>query len=197
MKKPKIKIAIPSLIIIAALIFSGDTLPLLAVFSAAALHELGHILAAKALGIKFSEFTLSLLGARLNTESKLISYGSEIILAAAGPAVNLFCFAAFLPQALNANEGSGAFFSYFTAASLLLGFLNLLPIISFDGGRIVCSSISFFADSYTASKVLKILSFFCLFMLWGSSVYLLIKASASLSLFVFSVSLFARLFINE
>jgi len=196
MKKPKIKIAIPSLIIAAALVLSGDTVPLLAVFSSAALHELGHIAAARSLGVRFSEFSLSLLGARLNTETKLISYRSEIILAAAGPSVNLAVFLIFFPQ--NSLGGAiGEFFSYLTASSLALGFLNLLPITTFDGGRILYSLVSLAKDPETASKLLRSLSFCCLFIMWSMSVYLLIKTGASLSLFVFSLTLFARFFINE
>jgi len=197
MKKPKIRIAIPSLILAAALVLSGDTLPLLAVFSAAALHELGHIFAARLLGVRFSEFSLSLLGARLNTETKLMSYKAEIILAAAGPAVNILSFLMFFPGFATVGGAVGEFFSYFTAASAALGLLNLLPVTSFDGGRILHSLISLIKDSETASKSLKILSFCSLFLLWSASVYLLIKASSSLSLFVFSLTLFARLFIAE
>ena len=200
MKKTKIKIAIPSLVMIVALIFSGDTVPLLAVFSAATLHELGHVVAAKALGIRFSEFSLSLLGARLNTETKLISYKSEMILALSGPLVNIFCFAAFLPQALTQGAGGAflsCFCSYFCAASITLGVLNLLPISTFDGGRIVYSATALIKDDITARKISRSLSFICLIFLWSASVYLLIKTGSSLSLFTFSLTLFARLFINE
>jgi len=197
MKKVKIRIAIPSLILATALVLSGDTLPLFAVFSAAALHELGHIIAARLLGVRFSEFSLSLLGARLNTETKLISYKTEIILAAAGPAVNILSFFMFFPGFTTIGGGVGEFFSYFTAASAALGALNLLPISTFDGGRIVYSFVSLIKDPDAALKLSKALSFVCLFTLWSASVYLLIKTGNSLSLFIFSLTLFARLFVNE
>ncbi len=196
MKKTKIKIALPSLIMGITLIFSGRLTTFSAIVLAAALHELGHIAAARLLKIDFSEFSLSLLGARLKTGSRLISYRDEVLLAASGPFVNIIFFIAFYPQ--TALSGwLGEFFAYFTAASLFLGLLNLLPISTFDGGRILYASVASKASPALASDILRVLSFICLFGLWCISSYLLIRTGNSLSLFVFSITLFARIFIPE
>lgn len=196
MKKPKIKIALPSLIMGGALIFSGKLTVLTAIVLAAVLHELGHIAAACILKIDFEEFSLSLLGARLKMGSRLISYRDEILLAASGPFINIISFIAFYPQTSWAGW-LGEFFAYFTAASLFLGCLNLLPISTFDGGRILYTSVAAKASPALASNILRGLSFVCLFGLWCISSYLLIKTGNSLSLFVFSITLFARIFIPE
>jgi membrane-associated protease RseP (regulator of RpoE activity) len=78
-----------------------------------------------------------------------------------------------------------------------LGILNLLPIREFDGGRILGALLCRVGSQRAAQKTVNALSFFCVFTLWSFSVYLLLRFAASLSLFVFSISLFFKLFIRE
>jgi hypothetical protein len=49
----------------------------------------------------------------------------------------------------------------------------------------------------TANKLLKMISFFLIFCLWSFSVYLLIKNAASLTVFIFSISLFVKIFVPQ
>jgi hypothetical protein len=44
---------------------------------------------------------------------------------------------------------------------------------------------------------MSIISFIFIFTLWCISVYLLLKISASLSMFIFSVSIFCKIFLPE
>ena len=162
---------------------------------AAAVHETGHILAARILKIKLELFSLDLLGARLTTSGRLCSYGDEALLCAAGPLANALTgllALAFIPYVGELRE----YLLFFAAASLSLGFLNLLPIRSFDGGRILHCLLCRTVSQRIAETVITSLSFVCCFALWCFSVYLMLRAGASLSLFFFSVSLFARLFMT-
>ncbi len=172
---------------------------LLALF-AAALHELGHIFAAKAANIHLESLSLDLLGARITTKAALCSYRDEIILCAAGPLTNfVFCVLAIIIRNIFLSPATQTweFFSFFAVSSAALGILNLLPIESFDGGRIVYCIFGAVWGMASAVKILKGLSFVSCFLLWSFSVYLLMRAGSSLSLFVFSVSLFSRLFIFQ
>jgi hypothetical protein len=56
---------------------------------AAAVHELGHLLAARVLHIPIRQMRLDLLGARLDVGGRMLSYGEEWALCAAGPIFSL------------------------------------------------------------------------------------------------------------
>ena len=163
--------------------------------SAAALHELGHLLAALRLDIPISSLSFELLGARINVSGRLYSYKDEILLCLAGPAANAVC--GILSFISIAFFGEHELLAFFAVASFSLCILNLLPIRSFDGGRILSCALCRFAAPGRAEAVMDVLSFICCFLLWCISVYLLLRAGASFSLFIFSLSLFARLFILE
>ena len=56
---------------------------------AAAFHEGGHWLAAKCMHIPLRKLNLDLLGARLDVAGRIVSYGEEWLLCAAGPITSL------------------------------------------------------------------------------------------------------------
>ena len=197
--KFKIKFGIITPLFIAFLLFSDNIIYTLLGLLAAALHELGHIIAAKLTSIHLSSLSLDLLGARLTTDRRLTSFKDEIILCSAGPLVNFAVSATVFLILPNINT-AGAFYEYmsfFATASAALGILNLLPVKSFDGGRILECILCIFSGEHRALLTLSVLSFASCFCLWSLSVYLIIKTGNSLSLFVFSVSLFSRIFIKE
>ena len=196
MYKVKISVAFPAFLMLTAFILSGQSLIMIGTVLASAVHELGHIIAACILKIPIFEFSLDILGARLKTGNRLISYGDEVKLCAAGPAANFLSLVPFLPSAHMILSSNGIM-SIFFAASLALGLLNLLPIPSFDGGRILVCLISSFWNSEKAEKAVKCISFFFVFALWSLSSYLLLRTGTSLSLFIFTLSVFAKFFVSE
>ncbi|MBO7303202.1 MAG: site-2 protease family protein, partial [Clostridia bacterium] len=165
----------------------------LAAISAALLHELGHLVSARLCSIPLRELKLGIFGAAIVTKDSLCSYKKEIILALAGPITNILTAVILLLFFDSENE----ILSYFISASFFLGILNLLPVYEFDGGRVIFSAIALCFSPKTALKVLKILSFIIIFSLWCLSVYLLLRLSASISLFVFSLALFAKIFLSQ
>jgi len=99
-----------------------------AVFSAAALHELGHLLAVRLLGGRTEGFSLSPFGGELRAAG--LSYPGELAAVLAGPGANLLACLAL--AALPARTEAG-----YTAlgANLALGVFNLLPAAPLDGWR--------------------------------------------------------------
>ncbi|MBE6545986.1 MAG: hypothetical protein E7668_00920 [Ruminococcaceae bacterium] len=126
-------------------------------------------------------------------ENGLFSYKKEITLCFFGPLFNLCTVALCLLTAPIRT----AFSQYLTVTSLSMGLLNLLPICDFDGGRILYALLCLRLPQLYADRILRFLSFGCIFFLWSFSVYLLLRASSSLSLFIFSLSLFCKIFISE
>ena len=187
----KIKLSFSGAIMIVALFLTHSYLSLAALI-AASLHEIGHIVAAKALKVDLYELKLGIFGASLSSSPMLCSYKKEIILCLAGPLVNLISALAVFIFFSPLSDGMELFMN----ASLFLGFLNLLPIYEFDGGRILNSIISLHFSVKTANRITRISSFILIFILWSLSVYLLLRLSSSISLFVFSLSLFSRVFLS-
>ena len=159
---------------------------------AAFLHELGHLSVAGALGIPLRSLRFGFLGARMDVRGRMLSYSEEWLLCAAGPAWSLLssAFAAVFWQVSSDAR-------VFSCASLVLGLLNLLPIRSFDGGRMTECAIRFFAGDVWADRIMRPLSLIFLFLLWACSVYFLLRAGDGLSLFCFSMSLLLRFFDGE
>lgn len=188
----KIKISFFCIIMTASLFLTHSYISLASLL-AAALHELGHIICAKLCSIPLQELKLGIFGASLTPKGIICSYKKEILLAASGPAFNIFsAIALFLFFNTLGNFGE-----FFMLSSLFLGFLNLLPIRDFDGGRILHCLICQTLSPRVADAICSRLSFLLIITLWMISVYLLLRLTASLSLFVFSSALFCKIFIPQ
>ncbi|MBQ4091139.1 MAG: hypothetical protein IJC64_02350, partial [Clostridia bacterium] len=79
---------------------------------------------------------------------------------------------------------------FFALCSLLQGGLNLLPIKSFDGGRMLYCAAAALGQRF-ADTVLAICSGACVLSLWTVALYLMIKIGAGLGIYVFCACLFA------
>ncbi len=157
--------------------------------SAILVHEGGHLIAARLCGIKTGGFAVDSLGARLALTESVPSYKKELLICAAGPLANLCSLA---PISIARGNPS---VDFFMSVSLALAMLNLLPIKGFDGGHIFHCLLSFYISPSLADFVCMLSSFFCLFILWCTSVYLILRTGADLSLFLFSASIFTRVFL--
>jgi len=195
--KPKLKIKIGffSILLSLSLILTNpDYFP--ALFLSVSLHEIGHIVGAKIANIPLRELKLGIFGAGLSPENTLISYKKEIILSFLGPLANFISFF-FIKLVFPAKLCQASFFNNFIGSSLALGTLNLLPIESFDGGRILTAILAHHISPRATITVMNCVSFIIIFILWTLSVYLLLRISSSLSLFIFSAYLFSNFFIKN
>lgn len=156
---------------------------------AALLHECGHFAAAAVLRIPLKCLKIDFLGARMELTSGLLPYGKEWLLCAAGPFASLL-FAAVAAPLWNITHLA----QIFSCASLVLGLVNLLPINSFDGGRMLESFLCATFGSTVAARCGKVCSFLFLFLLWTCAVYLMLRAGNGMALFCFSVTLLLRFF---
>lgn len=107
------------------------------------LHELGHVAAAKALKFDVERVEIGFLGGATTVRGEDDSPRSELLVAAAGPAVSLTLG---LPGGISLLTGNGPGFgldgvpgmliSAITLANLAIGVFNLLPGLPLDGGRV-------------------------------------------------------------
>lgn len=99
-----------------------------AIFSAAALHETGHLLAARLLGGRTVGFTLTPFGGELRAAG--LSYPGEIAAVLAGPGANLLACLVLTALPVRTEARYTAL-----GANLVLGVFNLLPAAPLDGWR--------------------------------------------------------------
>ena len=159
------------------------------ILGAALIHELGHLAAARLLKIRIKCINLAITGAIIETDSLLCSYSKEAVLCLAGPFMNALSVAALsaFPVPIDLR--------LFKISSIFFAAINLLPAKCFDGGRALSCLLMSKIRPSSVSVLLEISSFICVFFLWAVSIYFIMRTGSYLSLFVFSGSLFAKLFL--
>lgn len=127
------------------------------------LHEFGHIVAARRYGVKTPDVTLLPIGGVARLERIPEEPRQELIIALAGPAVNIAIVALLWPfagqmagaeQMTNPSQGIA---QRLMAANLLLAGFNMIPAFPMDGGRalraILASRIGFARATQLAARI--------------------------------------------
>lgn len=164
------------------LFFSWEPAARAAVIASVLAHEASHLAAAKMCGERVESARLTAFGISLGF-SPPHSYGEEAFVASAGP------LASFALAALGRARG-GAFGGEVFVFSLFLGLLNLLPLASFDGSRIISALLSFAFGESAARAAASALSYAFLFLAWVVSVYVLFYSGANFALLLFCAYIF-------
>ena len=108
-------------------------------FGSVLLHELGHALVARHLGVRIDRIELHFFGGAAQMTDHPRSAGDEIAISAAGPAVS---FALAGLSVLLAQVTGLWIFDLLARINLILGAFNLLPALPMDGGRILRALLS-------------------------------------------------------
>ena len=122
---------------------------LLALFLCVLLHEFGHALAARRYGIPTKDITLLPIGGVARLERMPTDPKQELVVALAGPAVNVAIAIALLPIVAVSNV---AFFERLFATNLFLVAFNLIPAFPMDGGRVLRAGLALKMDYAKATS---------------------------------------------
>jgi len=133
---------------------------ILILFACVIAHEFGHALTARRFGIRTPDVTLLPIGGMARLEKMPEKPGQEILVALAGPAVNVVIFIV-LALILGAERLAAVTLTEITLASLpaqvavlnlILAVFNLIPAFPMDGGRVLRALLSLGMDRASATR---------------------------------------------
>lgn len=136
---------------------------ILAVFACVLAHEFGHVLTARRFGINTRDITLLPIGGVASIERLPEKPGQELLIAVAGPLVNVVIAAvliAFFGVDLAtrrfvelASEQKIDFISQLALVNVSLVAFNLLPAFPMDGGRMLRALLSYRLGRLRATRI--------------------------------------------
>ncbi|HEU0035618.1 MAG TPA: site-2 protease family protein [Kofleriaceae bacterium] len=141
-------------------IAARGVLLIVAVFAVVVLHELGHALVARRYGVRTRDITLYPIGGIARLEGMPDRAWHELLVAVAGPAVNIAIAAALYLGLRTSGHPAGAplavggsFAVQLMWINLSLAVFNLLPAFPMDGGRILRALLSMWLTRDRATRL--------------------------------------------
>lgn len=133
-------------------------------------HEFGHYIVAKKLGYKLDTFIITPFGACLNYKERAFENRDEVLIALAGPIVNLSVSLILVSLWWIVPQCYGYTYEIVNQ-SLLLGLFNLLPCYPLDGGRVFCGLLSKNLERKKAVNIITYLNYFFSALLFSLFVF--------------------------
>lgn len=121
------------------------------VFSIVVLHELGHALTARRLGIQTRDILLTPIGGIASLTRMPRRPQDELLITAAGPAVNVVLAALTWPFLSLATGLTGVLLELFFMYNVVLAAFNLIPAFPMDGGRLLRAFLTMRSGDYAGS----------------------------------------------
>ncbi|SPF76360.1 Putative zinc metalloprotease Rip3 [Aliiroseovarius pelagivivens] len=134
----------------------------LLLFACVVAHEFGHALMARRFGIRTPDITLLPIGGLARLERMPEKPGQEILVALAGPAVNVVIWLILtlvLSAPTETEQLTGTAISPSTlpaqlaTLNLVLAIFNLIPAFPMDGGRVLRAVLTLFTDRVRATRI--------------------------------------------
>lgn len=133
----------------------------LALFACVVAHEFGHALAARRYGIRTPDITLLPIGGLARLERMPENPRDEIVVALAGPAVNVVIWLILalagaetrMDDLLRLDSAEPDFLGRLALVNLFLAIFNMIPAFPMDGGRVFRAALCLTMDRVRATRV--------------------------------------------
>ncbi|MCD8145124.1 MAG: M50 family metallopeptidase [Oscillospiraceae bacterium] len=172
----RVRMTAPFLLAVALLCFFGQEWLLVSFGGGALVHELGHLGVALLCGGRMEYLRLSLSGGELRLSGSPNPAHAAMILAA-GPLANL------LQAGLCARLG----WPLLAGAGLILGLLNLLPVLPLDGGQLMRLLLTGLLGVEDGTRLSGRLSLSCALALLAGGLWLMLEQSGTPALALFAL----------
>ncbi len=159
---------------------------------AVAVHETGHLFAMWLLDNTPKSIRLIPASVQI-TKSFSGRYKNDILIALAGPVVNLVLF---LTLYINYLAFKNECILYYSLINLIAGAFNLLPVTGLDGGTVLFSLIAKKWDINKAMLVLRIITLLLGAIALFLAVSLTIRGEINLSVYIVAIYLFVSVLIK-
>lgn len=155
------------------------------------IHEIGHLIMFFLVGYCPTELSFELTGIRLTKPTTKLSSGKEVLVLLAGSGTNfiLFCLLSYATHQIS-------LVSVFAVTHLVVGIFNLLPLKSFDGGKLLELALLRFCSIKTTYNICTAIDFTAILLLLVTGVYMLIFIGFSWTLTLLSLYLFIAALVN-
>ena len=151
--------------------------------AAAALHELGHMVAMRALGYVPCVLRLTVFGARLqHTGAVTQTYWKDFLVAVSGPLCNILSFSLLLAVGRCSAPQIWQAVRVPAYTHLAIGAFNLLPVEPLDGGQAVSALLHKLFPVEKADVIMNFITFFFLLPLGAAGFFVLLRSRGNYSL---------------
>ncbi len=173
----RIKLNLFFILFLFVTIYIGYIHQSLIIFASVLLHEIGHVIVAKLLGIKVEEIELFPFGGVAKMED-ITKYGGymEAFIAIAGPGVTAFIAAVGI-----IFSGSNELLKTIGQYNIILLIFNIMPALPMDGGRIIRNILLHFMSYKQATKAMVISGRLTAIALVLYNIFIIYKSSYSVA----------------
>lgn len=152
---------------------------------AALLHELGHLLMMLMCRVRVRAIRIRLFDILIEGDDAPCRK-ADVLITLGGPMANFFFAAMLCPFSMALGM-----------PHLVLGVFNLLPVLSLDGGHLLCLFLEKVVTFRSAALVLRVTTLLFLLPLMTAGLYLLLNSGYNYSLLAISLYLIAVLLLKK
>ncbi len=149
------------------------------------IHESGHLLAMWAADCQPRAIRLIPASVQIIRGFSPKAY-AETAITVCGPAANLVIFGVLLANYYIFKSQQSLIFAIL---NLVLALFNLLPVSGLDGGTLLTFAIARFTDIYKAERIVRIITAGFAFAVFLLGVYLWVRGTVNISVFIVAVYL--------
>ena len=186
-----IKINIICVFLILIFFYINFSIYALIVLASIFIHELGHIIFIKLRGFKILNIEITPSGINIIING-LAPYKTDILIALGGPTFNIISAFIFFLLMQRAGNSSILIFAFLT--NIIYAVLNLFPVASLDGGRVLACILKLYLPEYIARNIFTVISLVFLVILSICALFILTSTGYNFSLVLLCAYLFYTIY---